>query len=296
MIVRNILIVSAAMTLAVAAQSLTERYAHLGVMHRPAFSSAPFPHPHRAEGHTYGNKTFPAEHHYSDSSVAIFVPNGFVPRNTVDVVIYFHGWYNSIDSACAQFRLIEQFCEAKKNAVFVFPEGPKNTPDSFGGRMEEKEGLKRLVADVLKYLKLNNTISSATVGNIVLAGHSGAYRVIAYCLMRGGLTPNISDVMLFDALYGHTEKYSYWIDHYKGRFINIYTDDGGTKNETENLMADLDGWQIPYRTFDAMVVAQSDLASHRVIFIHTELSHNDVIAAQNQFRDFLSTSALQKMQ
>ncbi len=281
---------------AVSAQSLSERYTHLGEMHVPSFSSSPFPHPKRATGHTYGDRTFPAEMHYYDSSVAIFIPKGFVPRKTIDFVFYFHGWYNSIDSACMQFRLVEQFTESGKNAVFVFPEGPKDAPDSYGGRMEEKDGLKNLVADVLKYLKRLKTISSGTVGNIILAGHSGAYRVIAFCLMRGGLTPNISDVILFDALYGHTEKYSYWIDRFNGRFINIYTNDGGTKNESENLMGDLDGWKIPYRMFEDTVVTQSDLRTNRVTFIHTELSHNDVIATKNQFRDFLSTSRLRNKQ
>ena len=283
-------------TTAVTAQSPTERYTHLGVMHVPSFSSSPFPHPKRAAGHTYGDRTFPADIHYSDSSVAIFVPKGFAPQNTVDFVIYFHGWYNSIDSACMQFRLIEQFSESGKNAVLVFPEGPKDAPDSFGGRMEERDGLKNLVADVLRYLKTHKRISHATVGNIILAGHSGAYRVIAFCLMRGGLTPNISDVILFDALYGHTEKYSYWIDRFSGRFVNIYTNDGGTKNESENLMGDLDGWKIPYRMFEDTVVTQNALSMNKVIFIHTELSHNEVIATRNQFRDFLSTSALRNKQ
>ncbi len=90
-------------------------------------------------------------------------------------------------------------------------------------------------------MKEKKKIKSTTVGNIILARHSGAYRVISFCLMRGGLTNNISDVMLFDALYGQAEKYAHWIDNYKERFINIYTDSGGTKNETENLMADLEG-------------------------------------------------------
>jgi hypothetical protein len=258
----------------------------------PQFSSAPFPHPKRATGHTYNNQAFPAEKHYSDSSVVIFVPKGFTPQKKTDIVMYFHGWYNNIDSACAQFRLIEQFCESRKNAIFVFPQGPKDAPDSFGGRMEGKDGLRNVVNDVLNYLKQQKKISQTNVGKIILAGHSGAYRVISFCLMRGGLTKNITDVILFDALYGQTEKYVYWIDRYKGRFINIFTNDGGTKNETENLLADLDGWGMPYLLKEENDLTSDDLKKHRLIFIHSELSHNDVIASKNQFRDFLSTSAL----
>lgn len=278
----------------ISAQPLTERYSHLGEMFVPQFSSAPFPHPVRVAGRVYNKQTFSAEEHYSDSSVAIFIPNGFTPGTATDIVVYFHGWYNNIDSACAQFNLIEQFTEAKKNAVFVFPEGPKNSPDSFGGRMEEKDGLKNLVADVLKFLKQQRKIKTEKVGKIILAGHSGAYEVIAYSLMRGGLTKHISDVILFDALYGDTEKYSYWIDHYKGRFINIYTDSGGTKGESENLMKDLDGWRIPYFQTEEADLLIDQLKNHHCIFIHSDLQHNDVIGARSQFKQFLTTSIIQE--
>jgi hypothetical protein len=277
-------------------QSILERYSAYGEMFIPKFSSAPFPHPDRANGRIYKGTTYPASAHYSDSSVAVFIPKGFEPKKKIDLVIYFHGWYNNIDSACAQFALIEQFCEAKKNAVFVFPEGPKDSPDSFGGRVEGTDGLKDLVADVLRYLKASGKISSGTVGNIVLAGHSGAFRVMAYALMRGGLTNNISDVILFDALYGDTEKFTHWIENSKGRFVNIYTDDGGTKNESENLMADLTGWGIPFFSKEEKEVSLDDLYKNRLIFIHSALTHNEVLAVNRQFRDYLLTSRLQSLQ
>jgi hypothetical protein len=294
MIQHSLVCVLFAVSLSIA-QPLTERYSQFGTVIVPEFSSAPFPHPLRAAGHTYGKKLFPAERHYSDSSVAIFVPQHFRPGKSIDLVVYFHGWYNSIDSACAQFSLIEQFSESKRNAVFVFPEGPKDSPDSFGGRMEEKDGLKNLVNDVMKELRTKKLIGNQTIGRIVLAGHSGAYRVIAFCLMRGGLTKKISDVILFDALYGETEKYAYWIDHYSGRLVNIYTDSGGTKGESENLMADLEGWGMKYYQVEESAVKTDDLKKHRLIFIHTDLTHNEVIAVRRQFRDYLMTSKLQPM-
>jgi len=280
---------------AMIAQPLTERYNYLGEILIPQFSSAPFPHANRVNGHTYNKLTFSADQHYSDSSVAIFIPKGFNQTKRINLVIYFHGWYNSIDSACAQFRLIEQFSESKKNALFVFPEGPKYSPDSFGGRMEEKDGLKNLVNDVLNFLKKEKKITSGQVGSIILAGHSGAFRVMAFCLMRGGLTKNISDVMLFDALYAQTEKYSHWIDNNRGRIINIYTDDGGTKNESESLMADLDGWNISYFKTEETALKYNDLKNNRLIFIHSDLTHNGVIAARNQFREFLQSSGLKNI-
>ena len=258
----------------------------------PQFSSAPFPHLDRMNGHIYDGKTYSAKEHYSDSSVAIFIPKGFKPTDKVNFVVYFHGWDNNIDSSCAQFDLIEQFSESNKNAIFVFPEGPKNSPDSFGGKLEEKDGLKNLIDDVLKFLRENAKFKSTEVGNIILSGHSGAYRVISFCLMRGGLTQNISDVILFDALYGQTEKYVHWIEKFKGRFINIYTDNGGTKEETENMMKELDAWGISYLKKEETELNFNDLKNNRMIFIHTDLTHNEVISTRNQLRDYLKTSKM----
>ena len=271
-------------------QPLTERYQHLGEIFIPQFTSAPFPHPNRINGHIYDGNTYSAQEHYSDSSVAIFIPKGFKTTEKIDFVFYFHGWNNNIDSACAQSNLIGQFSESNKNAIFVFPEGPKNSPDSFGGKLEEKDGLKNLIDDVLKYLIVNAKFNSTKVGNIILAGHSGAYRVISFCLMRGAYTENISDVILFDALYGQTEKYVHWIENFDGRFINIYTDDGGTKEVTESLMDDLSGWEIPFYKTEETQLAIDELKNNRLIFIHTDLNHNEVIAKRNQFRNYLMTS------
>lgn len=273
-------------------QPITERYNPLGEIFIPEFSSAPFPHPGRINGHIYDYKTFSKQEHYNDSSVAIFIPKGFKPTAKTNIVVYFHGWYNNIDSACSQYKLIEQFSESNKNAIFVFPEGPKNSPDSYGGKLEEKDGLKNLIDDVLKFLTEREKLNTTKIGNIILAGHSGAFRVIAFCLMRGGLTKNISDVILFDALYGETEKYVHWIENFKGRFINIYTNGGGTKNETENLMNDFDGWGISYFKTEESELKPGDLLNNRLIFIHTDLTHNEVIAVRKQFLNYLKSSNL----
>ena len=273
-------------------QPITERYDQLGKMFILKLHSAPFPHQARMNGHVYKDKNYSAEEHYQDSSVAVFIPKGFNSTNKINLVVYFHGWNNNIDSACTQFKLIEQFSESKKNAIFVFPEGPKNSPDSFGGKLEEKDGLKNLIDDVLKYLTSKEIIKSSQVGNIILAGHSGAYRVISFCLMHGGLTRNISEVILFDALYGKTEKYLHWIANFKGRFINIYTDNGGTKNETEKLMQTLEAGKIPYFYSEELSLTLNDLKNNRLTFIHTDLTHNEVIAKREQLKNFLIASKL----
>jgi hypothetical protein len=258
--------------------------------------SAPFPHPKRTNGHTYDGKTYPAEAHYRDSSVMIFLPNGFKSGKTLDIVVYLHGWGNSIDTATATFRLAEQFADSKRNAVLVFPEGPKFAPDSFGGKLEDSCGLQRLLSETFETLQRTKSIKSR-LGNVILSGHSGAYRAIAFMLLRGGVP--VREVWLFDALYGQTEKFTHWLEHdckrLRGRFINIYTDDGGTKAESEKLMEDLTAWRIPHSLKPEAELTEQDLKHSSVVFIHTDLTHNEVVARREQFRWYLETSSLREM-
>ena len=276
-------------------QSIVDTYRPLGEMFIPELKSAPFPHPARANGHIYKEKTFSFRAHYSDSTVAIFIPNGFRKTPKTNIVVYFHGWNNNIAEACAHYQLIQQFCRSNKNAIFVFPEGPKDAPDSHGGKLEEKNGLKHLINDVLSYLTESGKLNSTDVGNIILAGHSGAYRVISFCLMQGGLTKNISDVLLFDALYGNTEKYVHWIKNFNGRFINIYTDNDGTKDETVKLMNDFDSWRISYFKTEEAELKINDLSENRLIFIHTDLSHDEVVSVRRQLQTYLMTSVIESI-
>jgi hypothetical protein len=276
-------------------QSITERYNHLGKLHVIELKSAPFPHPERSDGLVYQGKIYSIQQHYNDSRVVLFIPRNFEKTSSTNLVIYFHGWFNNVDSACTRFKLVEQFSQSNLNAIFVFPEGPKNAPDSHGGKLQEKDGLKNLVNDVLAWLVQSNYINSPKIGRIILAGHSGAYRVISFCLKQGGLTENISDVILFDALYDLTENYLNWIKNDTSHFISIYTDSGGTKTETENLMNKLDSLGITYFKTEEMQLKEDDLTLNRLIFIHTDLSHNEVIEARDQFQKFLKSSKIESV-
>ena len=59
---------------------------------------------------------------------------------------------------------------------------------------------------------------------------------MAAILDRGGLTAQIQEVWLFDALYAEADKFLAWADKSPGRLLNIYTDGGGTKDDAEVMM------------------------------------------------------------
>ncbi|HVX52207.1 MAG TPA: hypothetical protein VHB48_18755, partial [Chitinophagaceae bacterium] len=165
-----------------------------------------FPDAKRTGGHLYDSVLYTAEDHYNDSTVMIIIPQGLVPGKRVDMVFWFHGWRNNIDTAADFYGLTRQFCASRKNAVLVLAETAKNAPDSYGGKLEQPGVFKNLVTDVMTKLHEEGiTRNKARPGNIVLAGHSGAYRIIAYILQNGQVP--VREVFLFDALYAEIDKY-----------------------------------------------------------------------------------------
>ncbi len=137
-----------------------------------------------------------------------------------------------------RYRLIEQFQESRRNAVLVVPQGPYDAPDSFGGKLEDPDGFRRFMDEVMTTLKSKSALTNRqpVLGQIILSGHSGGYQVMASILDHGGLTDRVEEVWLFDALYARTERFLAWFDKRNSRLVDLYTEHGGTKEETERLM------------------------------------------------------------
>ena len=274
------------------ADSPPARYAALGTLILTNLASTPFPHPARAEGHRYKEKLYPAADHYRDNTVAIFVPRGFRPAPALDLVIHFHGWFNSVSNVLAEFQLPEQFAASRRNAILVVPQGPRNAPDSFGGKLEDPGGFARFLAELQGVLKNLPGCAQAPLGRVILSGHSGGYRVIARCLAQGGATNTVREVWLFDALYAEADKYETWWQARHGRLLNIHTKDGGTRAETERFMARMTAQGAPALRGTDEVLTPQQLREGSLIFLSTDLGHNDVVARRKTFQRFLETSCL----
>ncbi|MBE0542213.1 MAG: hypothetical protein IH623_12570 [Verrucomicrobia bacterium] len=277
-----------------ATETLEQTYAAYGQLLVQPFASAPFPHPQRAEGHRYRDEFFSASEHYSDSTVALFIPKGFRETAMLDFVVHFHGWNNSVAGTLSTFKLIEQFIASGKNAILIVPEGPRQAPDSFGGKLEDPDGFKRFMAEAMTTLceRAGFKRKEAGVGNIVLSGHSGGYRVISAILDRGGQPSNLKEVWLFDALYAETDKFLTWWERGNGRFVILYTDGGGTKKLTETMMASLKQREVSFWQGRDSLITDEELRTSRLIFLHTDLGHNEVLERRKMFGRLLSTSGL----
>ncbi len=251
--------------------------------------SAPFPHESRKDGFTRNGKTFPLDPHYVDSSVMLFIPKGFKPGESTDVLVYTHGHNNNITKAVDEFKLREQVVAAKKNVVLIFPEGPKDAGDSGIGKLEDKDGLKNLVNESLKDLKADGKVPSTGLGKVVLAGHSGAYKGLGLCVKQGGLEDHITEAYLIDATYGQLEDFAAWAVRNKtGRMASIYTDH--LKANNEQLMGMLKAKEIAHASMMDTAADDAALKANRVLFLHTTtLNHNQTVS---WLEKFLRTSGL----
>jgi hypothetical protein len=283
------------------AQQATNDYSKLGTLIVTNFASAPFPHPARAEGHHYRGERFPSKEHYSDSTVAMFVPRDFsLWEGQVDILIHFHGWRSQWDRMASRFKLVEQFSQSGKNAILVMPQGPRNAPDSFGGKLEDDGGFRNFIEELTGVLRNSAPFKGKEfrVGRMVLSGHSGGYQVISSILDHGGLPEAVSEVWLFDALYAQSDRFLSWQQKTHGRLLNIHTPQGGTRQRTLEMMAELSKRQIRFLGGLDTGLEDDQLRTNRLVFIETDMGHNDVLEKRSTFLRFLQTSgfsALEKL-
>jgi hypothetical protein len=257
-------------------------------------SHTSFPDTGRAKGHLYDKVLYTAAEHYNDSTVLIIAPKNLDAKKNVDLIFWFHGWRNNVDSAAIKYQLTRQFLASKLNAVLVLAETAKDSPDSYGGKLENTAVFRALVSDVLTGLKSKQVIGAGCQpGHILLAGHSGAYRVMARIIQNGQMP--INETILFDALYGETEKFMAWIKGDKShRFIDIYTDHGGTDGETRGLTKLLDTAQLKYVSTEEISVTPQLLKQNRLVFIHSPHEHDKIIANPDNFLLYLQNEPFLK--
>lgn len=274
-------------------QPLQERYSEYGTLIVKDFKSSMFPHKDRISGHRFQDTLFfHPDTHYTDRSVALFIPKGFKPEKKIDFVVYLHGWYNFLDSVLWRYRLIEQFAASGKNAILIVPQGPRMAPDSHAGKLEEPFGLQNLLHEAITVLKKSKIIKRGKIGDIILTGHSGAFRGIALMLEKSSLRSKIKEVYLFDGLYSRQDKYTNWLARYKGRFVTVYTTDGAAEKSTEAMFQLLHEKRIRFCSTNEFDVTIDDLKRERILFIYAPIPHDEVVYCSDQFMNLLRTSRL----
>jgi hypothetical protein len=250
-----------------------------------------FPDTARAFGHLDGDKKqLPEAGHYDDSSVLLVIPRGLHVGKAVDLVFWFHGWHNNIDTALRFYGLADQMAASGRNAVLVLPEAAKNAADSYGGKMRQDGMFKSLVEDVVDELKLDGAVPrEAVAGHVVLAGHSGAYSVIADILDHGQQA--VDEVFLFDALYGRVNTFMHWAEAGDHHFVHWFTNTGyGPDEMSDTMMTNLRQREVAFGLCEEESVTPAILAGNRILFIHSPRTHNVIINNPDDFALLLRSS------
>lgn len=249
----------------------------LGTIYKVECRRGAFPHPSRSRGYSYQGVNYPLKGHYDDSSASIFIPTGFNPKQEFRLIFYFHGWKTTVDRSLAEFRLPQQVAASGDNIILIHPEMAKNAADGFGGHFEESHYFKGYLEEIVDFLVKERVIKSREPSSIVLAGHSGAYRVIAAILAGGGVAELVKEVYIFDGLYGGNSHFLTWIRRYGGRLVNIITERGGTQNNSRRLANLLRESGLPLKIIKDNRLDAATLSSPDSLFMFTTLGHEDVI-------------------
>jgi len=247
-----------------------------------------FPDTARDHGHVDGDgKDLPRAGHYDDSSVLLVVPAGFRADKPVELVFWYHGWHNNIDTALQFYGLARQFAASGRNAVLVLAEAAKNAADSYGGKMRQRGMFQLLVGDVMNELKRQKTVAAdAVAGRVVLAGHSGAYSVIADILENGG--QGVDEVFLFDALYGRLSTYLKWVENGDHHFVHWFTNTGyGPDKMSDTMMLKLRQDGIAYGSTKEASVDGGMIRDNKILFVHSPREHNVIINDPDDFAELL---------
>jgi hypothetical protein len=239
--------------------------------------SAPYPHASRENGFKTRATTYPTSPHYTDSTVAIFIPPSYRPADAVDYVVHFHGHNNHVAKVIPQYHLAEQFTEAKLNAILIVPQGPRDAADSGGGKLElDDGGFARLVDEITHFLAAENKIpATAKVGRIALSTHSGGYKVTAAILDHGGLPDHVTDVLLLDSSYGSLESFAKWAAASPShRLVSLYTQHLASANQELTKM--LQAANVSYETLEEASADDPHFSRRGVTFMPTQVPHDDI--------------------
>jgi hypothetical protein len=216
--------------------------------------AAPFPHPERASGFARKDGTiYPWFPHYADSSLVVFVPEGFreLPGGS-NLIVHFHGHMGDNLGVLERDSMVQAMTAQKINALLVLVQGPYRARDSFGGKMEDPGGFRRLVEDVLRTMQREKIVTGTNINRVCVSGFSGGYRPAAFVLDRGGLSDKITDVFLFDALYANEDFFRTWFLNGTGHLFGAYTDH--LSNEYESFAA-----SVRDRTGDRLSFTKTDV-------------------------------------
>jgi hypothetical protein len=248
----------------------------------------------------------------SHPNAIVYVPANFNGTPPIDVVVWIHGFYNCVENVIRDtnapcqsggasrdaYQLVSQLEASNKNALLLVPEVAFDQASSASGKLSNTNGFKNLLNEALADMNAElGAVTTANVGTVVVASHSGGYAAAAGILNSGGVP--VEEVWLFDSLYGYESSYESWVyDDVAGleagqrRFASVYTFTGGTDANSKDMASSVKTQVAASAIHDDRGTSTWAPADYHygLLFKQSALAHNDV--PRYYFEQLLETSML----
>lgn len=225
----------------------------------------------------------------------IMVPAGFRMEEPVDLVVYFRGFGSCIEVIAGDQRapcrpggtlrrpshILQQFRDARKNAVLVMPELLVEAADTNPGTFGRPGGFDQFVQELLVTLaRVYDSQFPTQVRSIAIYAHSGGWGVTSHVVQKSS-TP-VRDVVLLDAFYGGQDVYlSYALNAAQQgfpakRFVSVHT--GGRPTDNTITLARAVRARFPASIVTQPVAGTPTAADmqHPVFIKASQIDHSNV--------------------
>lgn len=168
------------------------------------------------------------------SLTGIFIRENYCTLKNVNLIVFLHGnkarkhekWF-SIDRywKLKQFLLREEVNKSQKNVILVAPTlGPFNEPGSLTCPGGFDKFLKQVMEALKKYGPYAGTNITPSIGNIILACHSGSGKVMqAIAMGTDSSVTNIQEYWAFEPSFmGTSEEWKKWAELHPNLKLYIY--------------------------------------------------------------------------
>jgi hypothetical protein len=216
---------------------------------------------------------------YSDRRSLLYIPSGFDRRRKGAIVVYLHGNQATLSRDVIVRQLVpQQLAASNLNAVLVAPQLAIDALDSSAGGFWEPGAFARYLreADAKLARLASDGMSAQDFARmpVILVAYSGGYLPAAWSLEVGAANRRIAGVILLDAVYGETEKFSGWIeDHQAGAFFfSAFT---STSAEGNGGLQD----QLMQQGIDFALDLPPCLEAGDIVFLDagSNVAHNDFV-------------------
>lgn len=226
-----------------------------------------------------------ADHNGPDAVVRL--PKNFDPNKPINIVVYNHGWGDTVQSSFRNTNMGTQMDEAPPNTVLVLPEWQRVAGASSGdqGRFRETNRFRNFLQEVLDKTPELKGKTLNDVKNLDIISHSAGDNATLSEVNNNGLERKITSITLLDSMYNTTTGFDNWLrlninDLANGskQFRNIYFDKAApsraqadrvremlrSAGHNSNLVYQEDRRGLPVMTAD-------ELAKNSIVFKYSEI-------------------------